>query len=170
MIVFGGASVFGVSLLASDVNGSPVDGELMATTAADVVPGLSGVSVDEVVLNIRCIESISLSAFSSCAVDSQVLHILTCGIAITDESEHECALLIAPALILPVESNLYGWFAMELLPWIGRQVFWSIPVVLVYSSCLKAVGVGLLESIALDSVALTCLFGDILTDKGELMA
>jgi len=142
----------------------------VSATAADVVPGLGSVSVDEVILNIHCIESVSLSAFSSCAVDSQVLHILACWITITDESEHECTLLVAPALILPVDSNLYGWFAMECLPWIGRQVFWPIPVVLVHSSCPKSVGVGLLESMALDSGALTCLFGDILTDREELMA
>jgi len=142
----------------------------VSATAADVVPGLGSVSMDEVILNIHCIESVSLSAFSSCAVDSQVLHILACWITITDESEHECTLLVAPALILPVESNHYSWFAMERLPRIGGQVIWSIPMVLVHSSCPKFVVAGVLESMALDRVTLACLFGDILTDEVELMA
>ena len=76
-----------ISLLASDRNGDPVYVELVTTTATDIVEGLSGVSVSEVVLNCHCVESVSLSALSICA--SVVLHILACVISVTHESNHK---------------------------------------------------------------------------------
>merc|ERR1712113_598588 len=107
-----------ISLLASDSNGDLMDVELVTTTATDVVEGLGGVPVAEVVLNCHCVESVSLSALSICA--SVVLHILACVISVTHESNQEGSLLVAPALIFPVKSNCDGWLAMELLPRIGR--------------------------------------------------
>ena len=136
-------SVFGVLFLASDVYDDFVDPEPVAATAADVVPELGGVSVDEVLANIGGWESVSLSVGWS--LDSVVLDILSCGIAITDESDHEGTLLVAPALILPVDDNIDGWFAVECLPWSGGQVVCSHPVVKIACCCSVSVGVSLGE-------------------------
>ena len=140
------ACLGGDSLFASDLNGDSVDGERVTTTTADVIPGLGGVSVFEVLLNVHCIEFVSLSALFRSAVDSQMLHILACVIlAIADESEQECALLVAPTLILPVDSNYDGRLTMELLPRIGREVVFSLPVGLT-GSRQRFVAVGLREA------------------------
>lgn len=131
--------------------------------ATGVVVDPCGVAMEECLLSIDRVENISLSALSLASIEFQGLDVIGHSLAITQKSEQEFALHVAPALISPVESDLDGWFAVELSPRFGWQVV-ANPTSFVLEVGLVCLG----ELVRLDNV-LGLMFADVFTDEVHLV-